>query len=365
MEYPFKNLVFEGGGVKGIAYIGAMEVLEKKGILKSITRVGGASAGAINALLFALGYSIEDTRKILWKLDFRDFEDRSIWPINVLRIFNRFGWFKGDFFKKWIGDLIAEKTGSRHTTFAGISQMGIENGFRQVFMVGTNLSTHFSEIYSAEQTPDMRLADAVRISMSIPLFFKAVRDKRKDVLVDGGVLDNYPIKLFDRAKYLSAMDRETHSFVPLYYAKANQNLQTDPTNPYVYNKETLGFRLDTKEEISLFRDHKPPVAHEITSFADYAKGLIGTMLESQENQHLHSDDWQRSIYIDTLGVKTTDFDLTDPKKDDLYKSGVENTESYFRWYEDMNNNPANRVEDRSKSDLAKLRQLRKKVGRKK
>ena len=57
MPYHFRNLVFEGGGVKGIAYIGAMQVLEEKGILTSVQRVGGTSAGAINATLLALGYS--------------------------------------------------------------------------------------------------------------------------------------------------------------------------------------------------------------------------------------------------------------------------------------------------------------------
>lgn len=57
MAYHFRNLVFEGGGVKGIAYVGAMEVLEEKGILKNITRVGGTSAGAINALLAGLNYT--------------------------------------------------------------------------------------------------------------------------------------------------------------------------------------------------------------------------------------------------------------------------------------------------------------------
>ena len=55
MKRQFRNLVFEGGGVKGIAYVGAWEVLQKKGILKDIKRVGGTSAGAINALLLALG----------------------------------------------------------------------------------------------------------------------------------------------------------------------------------------------------------------------------------------------------------------------------------------------------------------------
>ena len=45
MAYHFKNLVFEGGGVKGIAYVGAMEVLDKEGILNNIERVAGTSAG--------------------------------------------------------------------------------------------------------------------------------------------------------------------------------------------------------------------------------------------------------------------------------------------------------------------------------
>jgi NTE family protein len=364
MEYPFRNLVFEGGGVKGIAYIGAMEVLDKKRILNNIKRVGGASAGAINALLFALGYSIEETRTILWQLDFDNFEDGSFWPINVLRIFNRYGWYKGEFFKNWIGDLIKKKTGSRHTTFAELSRLGMERGFREVSMIGTNLSTRFSEIYTADLTPEMQLADAVRISMSIPLFFKAVRDSREDVLADGGVLDNYPIKLFDRQKYLDPIDREKHSFIPPYYARANQVFRSELTSPYVYNKETLGFRLDTKEEIDVFKDHKPPVAHRITSFAEYAKGLIGTMLESQESQHLHSDDWQRTIYIDTLGVKTTDFDLGEQKKNELLKSGVTNTELYFKWYENPKNRPINRVVDRRKKDLATLRELRRKVSKK-
>ena len=57
MAYHFRNLVFEGGGVKGIAYVGAMKVLKEEGILPNIKRVGGTSAGAINATLFALGFT--------------------------------------------------------------------------------------------------------------------------------------------------------------------------------------------------------------------------------------------------------------------------------------------------------------------
>ena len=51
--YRFRNLVFEGGGVKGVAYVGALNELHKRGILDSIERVGGTSAGAINAVLLS------------------------------------------------------------------------------------------------------------------------------------------------------------------------------------------------------------------------------------------------------------------------------------------------------------------------
>ena len=86
MSYPFRNLVFVGGGVKGIAYVGAMNVLETEGILKNITRVGGTSAGSINAVLFAAGFSNQETLRILSKLDFNVFKDDS-W--GVLRDMNR------------------------------------------------------------------------------------------------------------------------------------------------------------------------------------------------------------------------------------------------------------------------------------
>jgi len=67
MTYKFKNLIFEGGGVKGIAYVGAIKVLEEKGIMSSIVRVGGTSAGAINAVLVGLGYTSAQTLNIRFR----------------------------------------------------------------------------------------------------------------------------------------------------------------------------------------------------------------------------------------------------------------------------------------------------------
>ncbi len=50
MAYPFRNLVFEGGGVKGIAYVGAMEVLQSMNILQNLTRVGSTSVPIVPGL---------------------------------------------------------------------------------------------------------------------------------------------------------------------------------------------------------------------------------------------------------------------------------------------------------------------------
>jgi len=336
MPYHFRNLVFEGGGVKGIAYVGALQKLEERGILADVVRVGGTSAGAITAILVGLNYSLAETERILRGLDFKMFMDDS-WGVvrDSKRLLDEFGWYKGDYFRDWIAGIIRDKTGNSEATFNDLK----EKGFRDLYFVGTNLSTKFSEVFSAEHTPRMVVADAVRISMSIPMFFAAKRSFRGDVYVDGGVLDNYPVKLFDRQKYV-----ETNSTTPVYYQQHNASLAAIGVNVsnYVFNQETLGFRLDSAKEIAVFRDHAEPSQEEIKEFFDYAKAFIGTVMDSQDSMHLHSDDWQRTIYVDSLGVKTTDFDLSDETKQKLVDSGVDGVEAYFKWYDDPKKSPVNR-----------------------
>ena len=340
--YPFRNLVFEGGGVKGIAYVGAMQELGKRGILDGIERVGGASAGAIYAAIVGLNFSGDDISKLLWGLNFNNFLDAD-WGIimDSARLLQDFGWYKGDYFRGWIAQRIFEKTGNTESTFADVDALKDKKGFKSMYFMGTNLSTRFSEIFSFEHSPRMCIADAVRISMSFPLFFAAKRDLRGDVYVDGGVLANYPIKLFDRDKYV---DDPTHKATPDYYARINQTLAgiERPISNYVYNMETLGFRLSGKDEISLFRDHSAAPSYPVKDIFDYTWALIDTFVEAQNNDHLHSDDWQRTIYIDTKGVGTLDFNLSDAAKNVLLASGQQGAQNYFTWYDDPQKSPANR-----------------------
>lgn len=333
MAYHFKNLVFEGGGVKGIAYVGALEVLDREGILNDIERVAGTSAGAMVAVMVALRYTAEEMRQVLESLNFKDFKDSSKGILrDTIRLLKNYGWYKGDFFRNLMAKLIEKKTGNGEITFEQLEETG---KYRKLYLVGADLTTGLSKIFSAsnQETKTVKVADAARISMSIPLFFAAVRggQDNKHVFVDGGLLDNYTVKTFDRQNYLADVNNARRTE---YYEKINEKFRMQRStskNEYVYNKETLGFRLDAKEDIDMFLTHKENF-NEINGFFDYTKALVTTLIDFQTNSHLHSDDWQRTVYIDTLGVRAIDFDIPKEKKDELVASGKLYTEAYLEWY---------------------------------
>lgn len=91
-----------------------------------------------------------------------------------------------------------------------------------------------------------------------------------------------------------------------------------------------------------FRDGVQPPARAINDFFDYGRALIAALLEAQGNQHLHSDDWQRTIYIDSLGVSTTDFELDRATRNKLVASGRAGVKTYFDWFNHRDALPVNR-----------------------
>jgi NTE family protein len=115
-----------------------------------------------------------------------------------------------------------------------------------------------------------------------------------------------------------------------YYEKPNRNRQ--PQDRLVYNKETLGFRLDSTSQIAVFNGSRTS-AKPINDFCDYLRALMSAVLNVQDNLHLHSDDWNRTVYIDTLGVGTVDFNIPDDRKQALLASGSSGTIIYLSWYD--------------------------------
>jgi len=313
-KYIFKNLVFEGGGVKGTAYGGAIYILENKNIIKNIKRVAGTSAGAITATLIALNFNSKEIEKIL-KVDFKKFKDDSFFKTrNIIRLVKEYGWFKGDEFERWFSLIIKEKFG-KDLTFKDLYEMSKTQNTKELYIIGTNVNIGKEIIFSNETTPDMPIIKAVRISMSVPLFFKAV-NYSGDLYVDGGIYYNYPVNIFDKKEYVE---------FPNSILKIQGNK--------FYNKETLGFRVDTPEEILEQKFKRLSTKKKISSFKEYLIALMGGFLDLANKRHLSEFDWHRTVYINALGVSTTEFDISESLKNNLIEQGKKDTEDYFKWFD--------------------------------
>jgi NTE family protein len=296
--YPYQNLVFEGGGVKGVAYGGALEILEQSQITPQIKRVAGTSAGAITATMVALGYTASEFIEIMMNLDFSKLEDGSDLG-GPVRIIEHYGWFKGDYFLNLMESYVEQKAGDGRATFSDLA--GNPN-FKDLHVFGTDLTQQAVQEFSNQTTPDVAVADAVRISMSIPFFFEA-RNYAGNVYCDGGVLNNYPISAFDEQH--EAEDPET----------GHTMLHRTP------NPESLGFHLDNL-------DQPPP--RPIKNFRMCAGSVFDALLNIQNILlKTNAGDERRTVFINDLGVKTTDFQLSDQTKWELIAQGRIATAAYL------------------------------------
>jgi len=108
----YRNLVMEGGGVKGFAYAGALQILDSLGILKNIQRVAGTSVGALQGALLAVGYTSDEIIELTAHIPLKQFNDGG-WMLagGISRLRKQFGWYKGEKIAQWMEDLIAAKTG--------------------------------------------------------------------------------------------------------------------------------------------------------------------------------------------------------------------------------------------------------------
>lgn len=337
-NYPYKNLVLRGGGILGIAYLGALRVLDEEGILPNIKRVSGASAGAITALATSICKTAAEIKELADTLDFKkvpdkrdgetDEEENKIFDdlACVKRLVNEYGWYTSDYFYGWlkktiegkfnqpaIPDELKNKDG--YQTFMDFKKAG----FRDLFISVTNISKHRNEIFSVETTPGMPVADAVRKSMSIPLYFEAI-NMDGDYYADGGTVNNYPMEVFDLEKY------------------------TDDKINFVdgINMETLGCHLFTSEA-SAARKEAEKKKKPKDNLARYMEDLFLTLLQIQIVYFNKTPNLiRRSAKIDDLGISAVDFsiegDSQDPmrnhtpltKYDQLYRSGYFAMQDYLK-----------------------------------
>lgn len=189
---PVTKLVFEGGGVKGVAYGGAAAALEETGELAGVTGVAGTSAGSQVAALLAAGYTGRELIGALVSIDFGELTDTSGNGVKDLeRLFTRFGFFKGDALEARIDELLSARARVRNVTFAQLYAL-TRIRLRIPATCVTNASLVWFDHTSA---PTLPVARAVRASSAVPFFYAPVQIDGR-LYVDGGLLRNLPVDAF-------------------------------------------------------------------------------------------------------------------------------------------------------------------------
>jgi len=301
--------VFEGGGVKGIAFVGALQAFEEAGFRWQ--NVAGTSAGAVASALVAAGYTAAELREIMeTRVEFRRMMDSGALgkaPLvgQWLNLLVNEGFYRGDYFLGVMRTLLSEKMGKERVTFADFtlpkepadSEEAYLGRFKyRLHVVASNITRNELMILPQDVAklgldPDeFEVALAVRMSISIPYFFMPVRlaesanPRSKHWVVDGGLLSNFPIRYFD------SPPGETPSW---------------PTFGLLLWEPAAG----------------QPRHERIRSLISMTRAMVRTMNTAHDRKALEEADLQRIVKIPTGKYSATDFDLTPADREWLHESG--------------------------------------------
>jgi NTE family protein len=310
MTEQFADLVLEGGGVNALGLVGEYSFIEERGY--TVRRVAGTSAGAIVGALLAAGLSAAELEAEMRSLDYAEFQDGG--PLDHVPFVGRplallleQGVYGGRFAHKWVSERLAEH-GCR--SFADLPYddpdfpVDDDRRFRLVVMASDISQGRLRRLpwdYPRYGRPpgDQLVADAVRASMSIPFFFEPVRlrddtTRRTSTIVDGGMLSNFPVDVFDAPP------------------------TREPRWP------TFGVKLSARAK-SL-----EGTISDVHGTVSMTVAMIRTMTAFHDRLHIDEPSVQdRTIFVDTGTVQATDFHLGKAARDLLFENGRAAAEKFF------------------------------------
>jgi predicted acylesterase/phospholipase RssA len=268
---PPRWLVFAGGGMKGISYIGALEELQARSMLTFIRGVAGVSIGSLFAAAIALGYTIEELKNECMGLDFaalQNFNEETLFDV-----FDTYGVDDGANLRRFLCDLLAKKGHGPGLRFKDLK------GSAELRIYACRLDNGVVTEFSARATPAVPIVDAIMASMAIPLYFRPVIIGGLHY-IDGGVTNNYPIGALSPTEQRYALGFVFLKNRPLFHAA-----DTD-------------------------RNH----------FGAYVQQLIRIMGMDRYRAQLKLFE-KRTVLIDTGATSVLEFSLTDDSKKILIAAG--------------------------------------------
>src|SRR5918992_228199 len=310
------DLVFQGGGVKGIGLVGGFAVLEEQGYQHQ--NLAGPSAGAIIATLIGAGYTAKELHDVIGELKFKELLDEA-WEDQIpglgrpLSIIKDQGIYEGNALLELMRDLLSAK-GKRRFGDLVIPEFADQPRYRYKVQVIASDVTARSLLVLPQDAPkigiedpdDLEVALAVRMSMSIPVFFEPVLQQTSDgehVIVDGGMLSNFPVWLFDSEG------------IPEWPTFGLKLVDPEPRAPVVSAASV------------------EPKSGPVKKTLRYLMGLVSTMTDAHDKLYLENSDFARTITISNLGVRTTEFDLSPERAEKLYTEGRRAAERFLETWD--------------------------------
>ncbi|MGH3840499.1 MAG: patatin-like phospholipase family protein [Pseudonocardiaceae bacterium] len=306
------DLVLEGGGVKGIGLAGVILALDEAGY--EFRRVAGTSAGAVVATIVAAlnakGQPLSRLRDFMEGIDYSEFTHKSRLRAalgkvgDAERLLLHMGLYDGDYLIDWLGGVLRD---IGVTYFADLKTADDKADKKWTAAQRYSLVVHVADItrgrvvrlpweyheYGLE--PDhQRIVDAVRASMSIPFFFEPIRFRAPATngyeagwvtWVDGGLLDNFPVDVFDRTDGAPA------------------------------RWPTIGVKLSAR--LTSLNAPKSP-----DNVFEEAQACLTTLLDNANRYYIDDEKAARTIFVDNAGIKATDFDLSSGQQATLLRNGL-------------------------------------------
>lgn len=180
------KLVLSGGGIKGIAHVGALQALYDYGCLENINTIAGTSIGALIGTLLIIGYTPKDLYDFIMIFDMT-----KMGGLKAENFLDKFGLDDGAKILTVIKTMFKNKGFSEDITFKEL----YDKVKKKLIMTVTCINDKKAYYYSVDTYPNMTVLKALRMSISIPIYFTPI-EHEGHTYVDGGCIDNYPMQLF-------------------------------------------------------------------------------------------------------------------------------------------------------------------------
>lgn len=279
----YNKMIICGGGINGIAIVGALYQFLINYDINKIKTILGISVGSLISMLLCVGYNKDEIMNLFLDIEMKNFSD-----FKISRFLKSYGLDNGENIKKLLKAILMYKNYSPDLTFKELYDL---TG-RELIIVGTNVNKGVPIFYNIKDYPDTKIVDAIRVSASFPGIYTPVIKSNNHHLIDGCILEPYPIDYFD--------------------------------NP----DEVIGFLI--KNNVPNCKNMKE---YKIDSLKSYYMSIINILLDAYlekcfDGKHKHT------IYIDKedLEQNVMNFDLTKENKHSLVNIGKEAFNKYVKTF---------------------------------